>query len=145
MRFGRRRNPQSYIICSNAPAWVADLMNVATDADGIVDQHRQEFIVDALHRIKKGRFTGEKTGRPPKGRRLKRWRSSEFANRSRYVVFGRGAGDEDESLLLAYQVERAEVMMQVIDHLASEPYDGTRRFNFRRFHRAVRPDGSSTA
>lgn len=141
MRFGGRRSPKSFIICSNAPQWVADLMNVAVNEHGIIDQYRQEFIVDALRRIERGRFAGE--GRSPNSRQLRSWSTTEV-DRTRYLEFGRGEGlNEIEELKLGYLIERIEVFVQVLDHLMSEPYEGLRSFSFMRFQQKIRPDGTS--
>lgn len=142
MRFGGRRSPKSYIVCSNAPQWVLDVINVATNAKGFTDQQRQEFVVDALRRIEKGRFAGESVGRGPSSQQLRTWANSSV-DRSRYADFSRGAGNEIETLSLGYHAERAEVMIQVLDHLTTDPYDGIRSFSFTRFQQEVRPDGTT--
>jgi hypothetical protein len=136
VRLGRRSNPKSYILCEDAPQWAADVINAATNEHGVIDQRRQEFVIDSLRRLIDGRFAGETIGSPPSNREVKSWNvESGLRSRTRYVQFAEGTGTPAEELRLARRAERSEVNMQVLDHLMREFYDEKRVFNFRTFQK----------
>jgi len=112
------------VICESTPQWVADLFNASKDDGGVVDQTRQQYVIEALRLIRKGKFPSSLRSYDGDSK-LRKWARSRKA-RSRYVQAAKDAAPPStaQRLRLAQRLEKMEVFIQVLDRIVRTPYDG---------------------